>query len=456
VDGKPETWFNSSIADNQFVGFDLGNLASAQQPGINPGGGDFDAPQLVKMNSATKDATIRYTLDGTIPGPQDGQVYKEPLQLDHNATLTAVSFKDGSAPSPASVATLGIGKQRPPLNSFHVGNSLTGNASRFSQFIRTAGGQDKFPAYLIGGSLTVKLWTESQGADKKRFDDTYAKAVHPLDYFTLQPRDFNVPQEVENAARFILLLREKSPDVQSWLYAEWVEADRNRPTDKGKVASYEMKQTFPALTWEESMGAMLLYNEEVRHGLLARNLGGKPVRVLPTCLALGWVRNLLDHGKFPGVAPGVENFYATFFEDSVHVNPAGCYLVALTWYAALLRESPEGKLLPVGTGLTAEQALLLQRLAWDTVKNYPDCGLYEDGTQACAAPEFANDGKIVTLSSGTPGAWFRYTLDGTAPARTNGYVYCGAISVQPGIQVKAVAYKSGMADSAAAELPAAK
>ena len=54
----------------------------------------------------------------------------------------------------------------------------------------------------------------------------------------------------------------------------------------------------------------------------------------------------------------------------------------------------------------------------------------------------------VALSSSTPGAWFRYTLDGTTPTRTNGYVYCGVISVRPGMTVKAIGYKSGMADSA--------
>jgi hypothetical protein len=450
-DGRPETWFNSSIADGQYVGLDLGNLASTQQPVIVPNG-DFDKPQQVKMVSRTPGATIRYSLDGTTPGPNDGQLYTAPFTLEKNATLVAVAFKDGLAPSPGAVATIGIGKPvRPPLHSFHVGNSLTGNASRFRLFVRTAGGRDDFPAYLIGGSLTSRLWNDSHGPDKARFKEMYAKAEHPLDYFTLQPRDFNMPEEVDYATRFIKLVREKSPDVQPWLYAEWTEMDRGRPTDKGVVPSSEMKKTFPALTWEESMGAMLLYNEEVRLGIRAGYHEGKPVRVLPTALALGWLRSLVDQGKFPGVAPGEENFYGTFFEDQVHVNPNGCYLVALTWYSALYRESPEDRMLPINTTLGAAQARTLQRLAWDVVRNYPDCGLYEEGAEPCGTPTISIDGKTITLASKTPGAWFRYTLDGTTPTRTNGYVYCGTISVQPGIHVKAMAYRSGMADSGVAE-----
>jgi CubicO group peptidase (beta-lactamase class C family)/enterochelin esterase-like enzyme/sugar lactone lactonase YvrE len=450
-DGKPETWFNSNTPDGQYVGLDLEDQASTMRPVITPGGGDFDKPQLVSMKSATPGAVIRYTLDGTAPTAQSGMRFTQPFTIEKDATITAVAFSDTLAPSPAAVSTPWVGAQpHPPMNSFHVGNSLTGNASRFRTFIRTAGGRDDFPAYLIGGSLTVKLWNESQGADKARWDETYGKAVHPLDYFTLQPRDFNVAEEVDYATRFIKLVREKSPDVQPWLYAEWVEMERARPTDKGEVPSFEMKKTFPALTWQESMGAMLLYNEEVQHRIVAQYHEGKPVRIIPTALALGWARTLIDRGEFPGVSPGEANFYATLFEDHVHVNPAGCFLVGCTWYAALYHESPEGKLLPIGTNLTAEQARILQRLAWDVIKNYPDCGLFENGAEPCARPEIANDGKIITLKSATPGAWFRYTLDGTEPTRTNGYVYCGAISVQPDTIVKAVAYKSGMADSASA------
>ena len=58
----------------------------------------------------------------------------------------------------------------------------------------------------------------------------------------------------------------------------------------------------------------------------------------------------------------------------------------------------------------------------------------------------------MTLTSETPGAWFRYTLDGTPPTRTRGYVYCGVINVPAGTTLKAIAYKSGMADSAVAQL----
>jgi len=211
----------------------------------------------------------------------------------------------------------------------------------------------------------------------------------------------------------------------------------------------------PALTWEESMAAMLLYVEELQRKIGETYREGKRPRVLPSSLAMGWVRNLIDHGRFPGAAPG--SFYPLLFNDAVHPNVKGGYLVDLTWYSAFYRESPEGKVLPLGTGLSAEQAAAMQRLAWDVVKNYPDCGLYEEGSTPVGKPDFSpapaeiKDVTAVTLSSGTAGAWFRYTLDGTTPTRTRGYVYCGVVSVRPGMTLKAIAYRSGMADSPVAE-----
>ncbi len=354
-----------------------------------------------------------------------------------------------SLPSPTSTAAA----PRLVINSFHVGNSLTGNAVRFRDFAKTAGVENHASWFLIGGAYTVKLWKANEGADRARFAKEYAKTSFPLDHFTLQPRDFKIDEEVEYERKFIDFVREKSPDVQPWLYAEWVERDRRRPSDKGVVPTYQMTKTFPAATWEESMSAMLLYVEEVQHRLNSQNKGGKPARILPCSLALGWARNLIDNHQFPGVPPGEDSFYHTFFADTVHVNPAGCYLVDAVWYAAFTGQSPEGKLQPVGTTLTPVQAAVIQRLAWKIVQNYPDCGLYQEGTTPVAAPTFSIPSQAITkptpidLKSTTRGVSYRYTLDGTTPTRTRGYVFCGVITARPGVTVKAIAFKSGMADS---------
>jgi hypothetical protein len=370
-------------------------------------------------------------------------------------TLFSTAVEAGEKPNdrPATASA------RPPvvINSFHVGNSLTGNAVRFRDFAKSAGIENRSSWFLLGGAYTVKLWKAKEGPDKEDFATEYAKAAFPLDHFTLQPRDFNIDEEVEYERKFIGFVREKSPNVQPWLYAEWVERDRRRPSDRGEVPTYQMTKTFPAATWEESMSAMLLYVEEVEHRLNAQNKSGKPARILPCSLALGWARNLIDNHQFPGVPPGEDSFYHTFFDDTVHVNPKGCYLVDAVWYAAFTGESPEGKLKPVDTALTSVQAAVIQRLAWNIVQNYPYCGLYKEGTTPVVAPKFSVPSQPlakptpVYLTSPTRGVLYRYTLDGTSPTRTRGYVYCGTITARPGMTIKALAFKSGMADSSVAE-----
>ena len=129
----------------------------------------------------------------------------------------------------------------------------------------------------------------------------------------------------------------------------------------------------------------------------------------------------------------------------------------MTWFAAFYRESPEGKVLPVVTTLTAEQAAVMQRLAWDVVKNYPDCGLYEDGTDpgrrtgvrpaaAGAVEAIRRDAHLGDARRLVPLHARRHDAHAD-----RGYVYCGVISVRPGMTLKAVAYKSGMADSPVAQ-----
>jgi len=466
-------FFLPDAQDEHSIGYDLADAATAQRPAFQPAATDLTAPTDVTITS-TRDTTIRYTLDGTWPTAEHGETYTAPIHVDKTTTISAVAILPDRAPSLLNTTTyLFPDPAKRGLNTAHVGNSLTGTTGGFFRFARTAGYDHKSVAFLRPGALTTELWNVSTGAyaaDKlanaketaslKRgvpsWADYWAK-VGKVDLLTMQPRDFDLDREIAAEVNFIKLFRQKSPDFQPWLYCEWVEMARQRPSDKGEVPSFEMKKTFPALTWEESMGAMLLYVEELQHRLAAAYPEGKPAHIIPSALAMGWIKNQIDHGIFPDANPG--SFYPLLFNDQVHPADApihrhanGAFLVDMTWFSAFYRQRSEGQVLPIETTFTPEQVKAVQFLAWNVIRNYPDCGLYQEGTQPCGKPEFVNDGKTITLKSSTPGAWFRYTLDGTTPARTRGYVYCGVISVQPGIQPKAIAYKSGMADSEAAEM----
>ena len=454
TDGDPKTWFEGESPDGQFVGLDLLENATARTPRMEPPAGDPTGPLAVAIRTLTPGAATRYTLDGTIPEFPTGLPYAQPLAITRTTTVTAAAFQEDRAPSPPSTATYLVGDRGArEMITFHLGNSLTGTTARFADHARTAGYRHRYFSFTSGGAWTNQLWNFKEGTRKADWEKIMARLPR-IDHVTVQPRDFNIAEEAEYDVKFFNLLRKVSPDLQPWLYTEWVEKARQRPSDKALVPSFQMKTLYPALTWEESMGAMLLYTEELQHKLAEIDHAGNRPRVLPSALAMGWIKNMIDQGKLPGAPPG--SFYPLLFRDQVHPGPNGAYLVDMTWFAAFYRESPVEKVLPVLTTLTAEQAAVMQRLAWDVVKNYPDCGLYEPGTTPAAVPEFAptpttSEVTPINLTSATPGAWFRYTLDGTTPARDRGYVYCGVISFRQGMTLKAVAYKSGMADSPVAE-----
>ena len=70
-----------------------------------------------------------------------------------------------------------------------------------------------------------------------------------------------------------------------------------------------------------------------------------------------------------------------------------------------------------------------------------------------AAPVFNPGGgtyssaQSVAITSATSGATIRYTTNGSTPSQTNGTIYSSPVSISSTTTLKAIAYKSGMADS---------
>ncbi|HQB60040.1 MAG TPA: SUMF1/EgtB/PvdO family nonheme iron enzyme [Spirochaetota bacterium] len=81
-------------------------------------------------------------------------------------------------------------------------------------------------------------------------------------------------------------------------------------------------------------------------------------------------------------------------------------------------------------------------------------GLTGTGAEQVATPSFTPNGgtdltatQMVTIICATSGATIRYTTDGSALSQTVGNIYTDEISVDKTTTIKAIAYKTGMADS---------
>jgi len=67
--------------------------------------GFFDAPFDVTLSTATPDAEIRYTTDGSTPTETTGTVYSAPINISGTTVLRAAAFKAGYEPSPTATRT---------------------------------------------------------------------------------------------------------------------------------------------------------------------------------------------------------------------------------------------------------------------------------------------------------------------------------------------------------------
>lgn len=64
-------------------------------PSYSPAPGNYTSNQSVSITIPTSGATIRYTLDGTIPSQTNGLTYTGAITVASNETLTAYAYESG-------------------------------------------------------------------------------------------------------------------------------------------------------------------------------------------------------------------------------------------------------------------------------------------------------------------------------------------------------------------------
>ena len=155
--------------------------------------------------------------------------------------------------------------------------------------------------------------------------------------------------------------RRASPDTLVYLYETW----QRRDTPEGWLE--QIDHNLPEL-WEGRL---------VDFDLLAAG-PDRPIRVIPAGQVLAtFVRMVEAKGGVDGIAGR-----ADLFTDEIHLSDLGAYLVALTHYAVLYRQSPVGlpHALSRADGTPADApgavaARLMQEVVWATVTGYPRSGV---------------------------------------------------------------------------------
>ncbi|WP_245530044.1 chitobiase/beta-hexosaminidase C-terminal domain-containing protein [Anaeromyxobacter dehalogenans] len=96
-------------------------------PTFSPPGGTYASAQQVTVSSATAGATVRCTLDGTLPTAAT-PACASPVTIQATATLRAIATADGFAPSAVRAATYTI--QAPPPTDPTLAQKLQALASK--------------------------------------------------------------------------------------------------------------------------------------------------------------------------------------------------------------------------------------------------------------------------------------------------------------------------------------
>src|SRR6185436_6806153 len=66
---------------------------------FTPGRGWFSNAVSVTITSATPDVTVRYTLDGSAPGPTAGTLYTGAIPITNTTVLRATAYRFGFEPT---------------------------------------------------------------------------------------------------------------------------------------------------------------------------------------------------------------------------------------------------------------------------------------------------------------------------------------------------------------------
>ena len=413
-------------------------LIQCATPTFSLAAGTYSSAQSVTISTTTGGATIRYTTNGIIPSATVGTVYSNAVTISANATLQAVCYKSSMGVSTVAIGNYYIQCAVPTFNPV----SGTYIAAQTVTISTTTGG------------ATIRYTTD--GSTPGEMAGTlYSSPVILNNLCTLQAIAYETGMADSALGSSVYNIQDVALPATLQYQDGWVASPYDEWADDGYTNALITTTNTPLTLAEYGYNNRGIYWLSLDLGRPAtistvkfwnyyRDDGcetGRSFRQLSI-----WVSNTPAQDGTDGdtnvsvaypnptVSPlllNQSNGSSALTTISVPGSPAGRY-VLLRLYGTY--ENPDG----LGTAGDFEGLNGLEVLgSYNTVA----------APTFSPAPGVITSAEAVTITTATNGATIRYTTDGSTPGETHGTIYSTPVTVSGTVQLQAIAYMSGLADS---------
>ncbi|MGL1903136.1 MAG: hypothetical protein OCC49_13430 [Fibrobacterales bacterium] len=265
------------------------------------------------------------------------------------------------------------------INAYYIGHSLTdyipSMVNRLSEEHSSV--QFDWEFQSIPGSPLSYHWgkmAENNPSTRPHshsfFEENDGLPAGDFDAFIMTesvPRNLNnLKNTYPYADNFYLYAEEHNPGIQVYVYEIWHCLPNGIGADCAHVPAEE--------AWRQKLVDDLDVWERIVDSLNVAHSPGNPVCMIPGGQGLIKLYDAVIAGELPGISQ-----MDALFEDHIHLNDIGRYYIALIHFAMLHNQNPQGLSNELRTQWggtyseipTSAQAVVLQRLAWETVNEYP-------------------------------------------------------------------------------------
>ncbi len=393
-------------------------------PYFSPIAGTYREPLEVTISSISSNAAIYYTLDGSVPSYTNGTLYQQPVVVTNNTIISAVSYIDG----------------------LPVGNVVTGRYNvRCSSpwFEPWPGTYDYFPFVSITSDVGYTVYYTVDGSTPSITNGMlFTNSIFIITNTTLKAVCYNENMEPSVVTRGDYIIRCKTPIL----------------LPAGGTYNTEQSVTISSLTYN----ATIIYTTDgtipsQTNGLIYTNSVKISSNTVIKAMATRY--DLADSLNTSGT-------YYIRCVQPVFIPPQGTYSDTISVSIATTTENATIKYTIDGTTPNQTNGIIYSApIAITTNSTTLKAVAYKTGMSnspvasgnyilKCAPPLFSLPGGTYTvdqitvaITSITPYASIYYTLDGSLPSQSNGFLYVSPIIIRTNTILKALAYRENFSNS---------